>query len=133
MTRKQIVAFNFKRIRKSLGWTQAQAAEKYGCSVGYVGRIESAKVDSFGTTAMEKWALLFNVDRSEFLKREDDILDEEMVRVVERMKKHPEIREALDKISQTLVAPYEDRIGDLQKNNTAPAKRGAAVRHRRTA
>jgi len=65
-----VVAWNFMRIRKSLGLTQVQAAELGGAIVAYVGKAETAAV-SFGTRAQQKWAKIFNVDRTEFLKRPD--------------------------------------------------------------
>jgi len=62
------IAWNFVRIRESLGLTQAKAAEMGGTTVGYVGKIETAAV-SFGTRAQQKWSRLLAVDRTEFLRR----------------------------------------------------------------
>jgi len=64
------IAWNFVRIRESLGLTQAKAAEMGGTTVGYVGKIETAAV-SFGTRAQQKWSRLLAVDRTEFLRRPD--------------------------------------------------------------
>ncbi len=63
-----VIAWNFIRIRESLGLTQAKAAGLDGTTVGYVGKIETGAV-SFGTRAQQKWSRLFGVDRTEFLKR----------------------------------------------------------------
>lgn len=63
-----VIAWNFVRIRESLGLTQAKAAELGGATVGYVGKIETAAV-SFGTRAQQKWSRLLGVDRTEFLRR----------------------------------------------------------------
>ena len=62
------IAWNFVRIRESLGLTQAKAAELGGATVGYVGKIETAAV-SFGTRAQQKWSRLLGVDRTELLRR----------------------------------------------------------------
>ena len=63
-----VIAWNFVRIRESLGLTQAKAAALGGATVGYVGKIETAAV-SFGTRAQQKWSRLLGVDRTEFLRR----------------------------------------------------------------
>ena len=65
-----VIAWNFIRIRERLGLTQEQTAELGGVTVGYVGKVETAAV-SFGTRAQQKWSRIFNVDRTEFLKRPD--------------------------------------------------------------
>ncbi len=65
-----IIAWNFIRIRESLGLTQEQTAELGGVTVGYVGKVETAAV-SFGTRAQQKWSRIFNVDRTEFFRRPD--------------------------------------------------------------
>jgi transcriptional regulator with XRE-family HTH domain len=63
-----VIAWNFIRIRESLGLTQEAAAALAEVTVGYVGKVETAAV-SFGTRAQQKWARIFNVDRTEFLKK----------------------------------------------------------------
>ena len=65
-----VIAWNFIRIRERLRLTQEQAAELGGFTVGYVGKLEIAAV-GFGTRAQQKWSGIFNVDRTEFLKRPD--------------------------------------------------------------
>ena len=65
-----VIAWNFIRIREALGLTQQQAADLGETTVGYIGKIEIAAV-SFGNRAQQKWAKLFKVGRTEFLKRPD--------------------------------------------------------------
>lgn len=67
-----VIAYNFLRIRRDLkGYkTQEEVAELGNTNISYIGKVETAKV-SFGTRAQQKWAKLFHVDRSEFLKRPD--------------------------------------------------------------
>lgn len=67
MTRKQLIAYNFKRLRNGLDLTQAELAEKVGVSTGYVGKVEAGKADSFGTQAEEKWSRFFGVPLYELL------------------------------------------------------------------
>ncbi len=81
-----VIAWNFVRIRDRLGMTQEQTAELGGVSVGYVGKVETAAV-SFGTRAQQKWSRIFNVDRTDFLKRPDmgirvigEVMDKGVVR-----------------------------------------------------
>jgi hypothetical protein len=54
-----VIAWNFIRIRKSLGLTQQKASDLGETTVGYVGKIETAAV-GFGTRAQKKWSRLFN-------------------------------------------------------------------------
>jgi transcriptional regulator with XRE-family HTH domain len=65
-----LIAWNFIRIREGLCLTQAKAAEVGDVSTGYIGKVETAAV-SFGTKAQQKWSRIFNIDRTEFLKRPD--------------------------------------------------------------
>ncbi len=65
-----VIAWNFIRIRERLGLTQEGAAQLAEVTVGYVGKVETAAV-SFGTRAQQKWARIFKVDRTEFLKKPD--------------------------------------------------------------
>jgi transcriptional regulator with XRE-family HTH domain len=62
-----IIAWNFIRIRKSLGLTQEEAAELGKTITSYVGKVEIGAV-SFGTRAQQKWSKIFKVARTEFLK-----------------------------------------------------------------
>jgi transcriptional regulator with XRE-family HTH domain len=85
-----VIAWNFIRIRERLGLTQERAAESGGVTVGYIGKVETAAV-SFGTRAQQKWARIFDVERTEFLKRPDigirvlgDVMEKGAVRLYEK-------------------------------------------------
>ena len=54
----EVIAWNFRRIRQSLGLTQEQTAGLGDVTTGYVGRVEIGAV-GFGTQAQQKWARLF--------------------------------------------------------------------------
>ncbi|MGD0231566.1 MAG: helix-turn-helix transcriptional regulator [Syntrophorhabdales bacterium] len=84
-----VIAWNFIRMRESLGLTQEQVADIGGVTVSYIGKIETAAV-SFGTRAQQKWSAIFRVDRPEFLKRPDagvgvigDIMEKGVIREYE--------------------------------------------------
>ncbi len=62
------IAKNFRRLRKSRGWTQAQVAERGEVDTSYIGQIETAQI-TFGVNAQIKWAKVFNVDVAEFTAR----------------------------------------------------------------
>ena len=72
------MAYNFKRLRKSKGWTQARAAELSGVDPSYIGQIETAQI-TFGTQAQMKWAEIFSVDISEFLATTYPLIDGQAV------------------------------------------------------
>lgn len=61
------VAENFKRLRKEKGWTLFEAGQQGGVSYKYVGHIERLNT-GLGKRARAKWAIIFGVDVSEFLK-----------------------------------------------------------------
>ncbi len=65
------IAFNFRRLRKTRGWTQAQAAGKLGVNRSYLSRIETANAP-LGKNAQIKWARIFGVDIGEFFKLPSD-------------------------------------------------------------
>jgi transcriptional regulator with XRE-family HTH domain len=66
----EVLAANFRRIRRSLGITQAKTAVLGKVNASYVGKIETGLV-GFGTRAQQKWAIILGVERSEFLRRPD--------------------------------------------------------------
>lgn len=63
------VAANFKRLRKAQGWTLYETAQRSSppVSLAYVGHIERCN-SGLGKRARKKWAKIFNVDVSEFLR-----------------------------------------------------------------
>lgn len=63
------VAANFKRLRKAKGWTLYETAQRSipPVSYQYVNNIERC-VSGLGKRARKKWAGIFGVDVSEFLK-----------------------------------------------------------------
>lgn len=61
------IALNFKRLRKTHGWTQSKAAGMLGVNTSYISRIETANAP-LGKKAQIKWARIFGVDISEFFK-----------------------------------------------------------------
>ena len=63
------VAANFKRLRKHMGWTLHETAQHASppVSLAYIGHIERCN-SGLGKRARKKWAKIFGVDVSEFLK-----------------------------------------------------------------
>lgn len=63
------VALNFKRLRKQKGWTLDETARQAKPSVSfkYIGHLE-AGTTGLGKRARKKWADIFGVDVSEFLR-----------------------------------------------------------------
>jgi hypothetical protein len=65
-----VIAWNFIRIREGFGLTQSQTAKLGKVHIAYVGKIEIG-VACFGNRAQQKWSKIFNIDRTEFLRRPD--------------------------------------------------------------
>ena len=61
------IAYNFMRLRQSRGWTQEVAAVKAGVNRSGPALIESGR-SAFSRRAQLKWAKVFAVDVSEFLR-----------------------------------------------------------------
>ena len=61
------IAYNFRRLRLSKGWTQEDVADRAGVNKSGPSLIESGR-SAFGRRAQEKWAKVFEVDVSEFFR-----------------------------------------------------------------
>lgn len=68
MSEGQIVAHNFKRLRKERGWRQRELAERANVSINYISQVERMHSD-FGANGREKWAKVFGVEVCEFFKK----------------------------------------------------------------
>lgn len=85
MNTKQLVAFNFRRLRLANGWTQEQCAAKGGVSAGYIGKIESRNIkSSWGPDSEAKWSVIFNVQPFEFYKSPELVIEEKRTGSVEK-------------------------------------------------
>lgn len=74
MKRMELIQFNFARLRKRMGWTQPECAEKGEVSNGYIGAIEAGHAKSFGAEAEDKWATIFQVSIAEFFLEPGQII-----------------------------------------------------------
>ena len=72
MNMRRRVAVNFRRLRKAMGWSREEAALQGGVSPNYISQIEQGH-GSFGQRALVKWASVFGVDISEFVKEPDGV------------------------------------------------------------
>ena len=61
------IAYNFRRLRQSKGWTQEDVAARAGVNKSGPAIIESGR-SAFSRRAQEKWAKVFDVDVSEFFR-----------------------------------------------------------------
>ena len=61
------IAYNFRRLRQSKGWTQEDVAARAGVNKSGPAIIESGR-SAFSRRAQEKWAKVFEVDVSEFFR-----------------------------------------------------------------
>ena len=61
------IAYNFRRLRQSKGWTQEGVAARAGVNKSGPAIIESGR-SAFSRRAQEKWAKVFDVDVSEFFR-----------------------------------------------------------------
>ena len=61
------IAYNFRRLRLSKGWTQEATAAKAGVNKSGPALIESGR-SAFSRRAQQRWARVFEVDVSEFFQ-----------------------------------------------------------------
>ena len=88
------IAYNFRRLRQSKGWTQEDVAARAGVNKSGPAIIESGR-SAFSRRAQEKWARIFRVDISEFYKSVTD--DEPEIKpVAETAEAKPEVEARKD-------------------------------------
>ncbi len=78
---KKIVGKKIKEIRKKLGMTQAQLAEKLDVEYKYVSRLETG-TSSPSFTMLEKLAVTLNVELTELFVKEDDYARENILKKI---------------------------------------------------
>ncbi|MDA8091600.1 MAG: helix-turn-helix transcriptional regulator [Nitrospiraceae bacterium] len=61
------IAYNFRRLRQSKGWTQEDVAARAGVNKSGPALIESGR-SAFSRRAQQRWAKVFEVDVSEFFR-----------------------------------------------------------------
>ena len=83
-----------KRLRRSIGWSQAQLGKKLGVNVQLISKYERGVVCP-PTPMMVKIASVFNVSLDYLLRDEDDVAvnklsNQELLKCVEEIEKLPE-------------------------------------------
>jgi transcriptional regulator with XRE-family HTH domain len=81
---REMVAYNFKRLRIKNDWTQEECAKRGGVGQSYISQVESGKYKGFGIESEKKWAKIFGVDGdwTEFYRGTDQDVKNEFTELV---------------------------------------------------
>ena len=106
-----MLSIKIKNARESFGWTQRALADKAGLSSGYIGMVESGKINP-SLKALNKIAAALNVESSYLIEKKPGIL-------LDQFNDHLTLKEK-EFISQQKNRPWVTLASDLAGEGISP-------------